>query len=136
MARRAILAGLTVLLGGQLLAAELEAPPPAQIDRCEADPVTGTSGGAFSRLRVSCDDVLEFVARAKVVSESEWRHEYSHVAFGDRIGRLTLRDGTVLRWLVRPGGLARLEWPDGRATYLVRCCAERPPRGGEVPARP
>ena len=136
MARPATLAGLTVLLRGQLLAAELEVPPPAQIDRCEADPVTGTSGGAFSRLRVSCDDVLEFVARAKVVSESEWRHEYSHVAFGDRIGRLTLRDGTVLRWLVRPGGLARLEWPDGRATYLVRGCAERPPGEGGAPTRP
>src|SRR4029079_16934338 len=136
MARPATLAGLTVLLGGQLLAAELEAPPPAQIDRCEADPVTGTSGGAFSRLRVSCDDVLEFVARAKMVSESEWRHEYSHVAFGDRTGRLTLRDGIVLRSLGPPGGLSRPDWPDGRATYLVRCCAERPPRGGEVPARP
>lgn len=136
MARRAILACLTVLLGGQLLASELEVPPPAHIDRCEADPVTGTSGGAFSRLRVSCDDVLEFVAHAKVVSESAWRHEYSHVAFGDRTGRLTLRDGTVLRWLVRPGGLARLDWPDGRATYLVRCCAERPSGEGEAPPRP
>ena len=63
----------------------------------------------------------EFLAKGKVVSASQWRHVYSHVAFGDRTGRLTLRGRTVLRWLVRPGGLAYLEWPDGRKTYLVRC---------------
>ncbi len=89
-------------------------PLATQIDRREVDPVATTSGGAFSSLRVSCDDVLEFLAKGKVVSESQWRHEYSHVAFGDRTARLTLRDRTVLQWLVRPGGLACLEWPDGR----------------------
>ena len=62
----------------------------------------------------------EFLAKGKVISASQWRHVYSHAAFGDRTGRLTLRDRTVLRWLVRPGGLAYLEWPDGRKTYLVR----------------
>jgi hypothetical protein len=109
----------------QLASAEPDVPPATQVDRCEVDPVARPSGGAFSSLRVSCDDVLEFLAKGKVVSASQWRHVYSHVAFGDRTGRLTLRDGTVLRWLVRPGGLAHLEWPDGRRTYLVRCCAER-----------
>jgi hypothetical protein len=125
MASRALLVAV-VLLCGRLIAAESGVPSATQIDRCEADPVAGTSGGAFSRLRVSCDDVLELLAHAKVVSESEWHHEYSHVAFGDRSGRLTLPDGIVLTWLVRPGGLAYLEWPDGRKTYLVRCCVDRP----------
>jgi hypothetical protein len=108
----------------QLASAEPDVPPATQIDRCEVDPVARTSGGAFSSLRVRCDDVLEFLAKGKVVSASQWRHVYSHVAFGDRTGRLTLRDRTVLRSLVRPGGLAYLEWPDGRKTYLVRCCVE------------
>jgi len=62
----------------------------------------------------------EFLEKGKVISASQWRHVYSHVAFGDRTGRLTLRGRTVLRRLVRPGGLAYLEWPDGRKTYLVR----------------
>ena len=70
--------------------------------------------------------MLEFLAKGKVVSAAPWRHVYSHVAFGDRTGRLTLRDRTVLRSLVRPGGLAYLEWPDGHKTYLVRCCVEGP----------
>ena len=123
MARRALLVGVA-LLCGRLVAAEQEVPPATQVDRCEVNPAAGTSGGSFSSLRVSCDDVLEFLAHAKVVSESQWRHEYSHVAFGDRTGQLSLRDRTVLRWLVRPGGLAYLEWFDGRKTYLVRCCRE------------
>jgi hypothetical protein len=110
----------------QLASAEPDVPPATQIDRCEVDPVARPSGGAFSSLRVSCDDVLEFLAKGKVVSASQWRHVYSHVAFGDRTGRLTLRDRTVLRSLVRPGGLAYLEWPDGHKTYLVRCCVEGP----------
>ena len=101
-------------------------PLATQIDRCEVDPVATTSGGAFSSLRVSCDDVLEFLAKGKVVSASQWRYVYSHVAFGDRTARLTLRDRTVLQSLVRPGGLACLEWPDGHKTYLVRRCVEGP----------
>jgi hypothetical protein len=110
----------------QLASAEPDVPPATQVDRCEVDPVARPSGGAFSSLRVSCDDVLEFLAKGKVVSASQWRHVYSHVAFGDRTERLTLRDRTVLRSLVRPGGLAYLEWPDGHKTYLVRCCVEGP----------
>ena len=43
-------------------------PPATQIDRCKIDPVARTSGGASSSLRVSCDDVLEFLAKGKVVS--------------------------------------------------------------------
>jgi hypothetical protein len=122
-----------VLLCGGLLAAEPEVPPTSRIDRCVVDPLVGTSGGPFASLRVTCDDVVAFLERAKVVTEWQWRHEYSHVAFGDRTGRLTLQDGTVLRWLVRPGGLASLEWPDGRKAYLVRCCGERPPGAGRTP---
>jgi len=56
----------------------------------------------------------EFLEKGKVISASQWRHVYSHVPFGDRTGRLTLHGRTVLRRLVRPGGLAYLEWPDGR----------------------
>ena len=76
----------------------------------------------------------EFLAKGKVVSASQWRHEYSHgrheyshVAFGDRTGRLTLCDRAVLRWLARPAS-PPLEWPDGRKTYRVRCCVEGSPR--------
>ena len=122
MARPALVAGLVALLCGGLLAAEPEGPSVGQIARCDVDPVEGAPSGAFASLRVSCEDVKGFLARARAVTEWQWFHEYSHVAFGDRTGRLALRDGTVLRWLVRPGGLAYLEWPDGRKTYLVRCC--------------
>lgn len=124
VAGRTLCAAVVMLLGGSLLAAEPDVPSQAHIAGCDVDPVSGTPGGAFANLRVGCEDVVELLARARVVSEHQWRHEYSHVAFGDRTGHLTLRDGSVLRWLVRPGGLAVVEWPDGRRTYLVRCCAE------------
>jgi len=122
MARPALVAGLVALPCGGLFAAESELPPVGQIAPCDVDPVEGTPSGAFASLRVGCEDVKALLARARAVTEWQWLHKYSHGAFGDRTGRLTLRDGTVLRWLVRPGGLAYLEWPDGRKTYLVRCC--------------
>jgi hypothetical protein len=136
MAGRTLYAVLVALLGGSLFAAALEVPPAAQIGGCEADPVARTSSGAFANLRVSCEDVVDLLAEARVITERQWRHEYSHVAFGDRTGRLTLRNGTVLRWLVRPGGLAFLEWPDGQRTYLVRCCGGRPREAAPGPPQP
>jgi hypothetical protein len=89
--------------------------------------MTRTSGGAFSSLRVSCDDVLEFLAKGKVVSASQWRYEYSHVAFGDRTGRLTLRDRTVLL-VAGAAGRPRLPGVAGRAQDIPRALL----RGGAL----
>jgi len=96
-------------------------PGKAEITSCSSEAATSTSD-YWRSFTVSCQDLLRFLAEAKVVSAAKWAHEYSHVAGGDRYGNLALADGTRLRWMVRPGGLAWLEWPGGQKTYLVSCC--------------
>jgi hypothetical protein len=119
-----VFAAVTALAAAPSFAAEPQIPTDAQIARCSADPVPKTGDRYFANLRVTCDDVRQFLAQAHVVSEWEWQHQYSHVGSGDRTGLLILRDGTTLRWMVRPGGLAYLESSDGHKAYLVRCCLE------------
>ncbi len=114
-----------VLLVSGVAASEPGVPTVEQIASCRTDPVARTSAGHFSNLSVTCSDVNEFLEAAEVVSEWQWFHGYSHVASGDRTGGLTLRDGTELRWMIRPGGLGYLEFVDGRKVYLARCCSKR-----------
>jgi hypothetical protein len=125
MIKQALSAISLVFLVKGVAAGEPLVPTAAQIANCSADPVARTSEGQFSNLNVTCSDVTEFLGAADVVSEWQWLHGYSHVAFGDRTGRLTLHDGTELHWMIRPGGLGYLEFADGRNVYLVRCCLKR-----------
>lgn len=114
------------LIASRSFAGDPQMPSTAQIASCSADPVVRTAPGYFTNRSVSCADVNELLSKAHVVSERQWLQEYSHVAFGDRTGRLNLRDGTVLRWMMRPGGLAYLEFENGRKMYLVSCCSKQP----------
>lgn len=54
------------------------------------------------------------------VSEEHWRHGYHHVGFCDRTGTITVRDGTTLQWMVRPGGLATLSLPEHTTVFLAK----------------
>jgi hypothetical protein len=124
MVRRTLCAVAATLLAGRLIAGELQVPTAAQIASCSADPVANASNSYFWKLRVTCADFMEFLSQADVVTEEQWLHNYSHVGDGDRTGRLTLHGGSVVRWMVRPGGLAYLEFAEGRKIYLARCCKQ------------
>ena len=100
---------VAALMAGRLPAAEIELPKQAQIAGCSADSVDDARGGYFREYRVTCADLMVFLADAAVASETQW-HSYSHVALADRMGWLALHDGTKLRWMVRPGGLAALDF--------------------------
>jgi hypothetical protein len=89
----------------------------------EAEPEPLTRGG-WQPPRVTCDNVLAFLREAKAVSKDTWFHNYSHVASYDYAGTVMLRTGDRVRWLVRPGGLGRLSFADGRELFLVRCCTK------------
>lgn len=67
---------------------------------------------------VSIQDVREKLSRYVVVSREEWQHGFSHVAFGDEGGWLVTQTG-CFQWMVRPGGLAWIVYPDGTAVYLA-----------------
>jgi hypothetical protein len=53
------------------------------------------------------------------VEEEHWRNGYSHVTFEDRTGYVILKDGRKVKWVVKPGGLAWLEFPSGKKMYLA-----------------
>ena len=125
MMKHALSVTSLVLLVSGVAASEPDVPTAAQVASCSADPVARTSAGHYADVKVTCSDVTEFLGAADVVSEWQWLHSYSHVAFGDRTGGLTLHDRTELRWMIRPGGLGYLEFADGRKVYLVRCCPKR-----------
>jgi hypothetical protein len=78
----------------------------------------------FKEWRPTPEDVGRLLTRYRVISAKEWMGERSHVAGGDRAGWITLDDGTRLKWMLRPGQLGVVVYPDGGAVYLDGCCAK------------
>lgn len=77
----------------------------ADSDRQYSDPHLGS----FRIDRAYLDDVL---LRWHIVAKETWLHGYSHVLGGDQTGTITLRAGDQVEWMVKPGGLAWLKFPD------------------------
>lgn len=98
-------------------------PGTGEIKTCIAD-TAADRGDEWASLAVSCMGLLRALPAAAIVTETQWWHEYSHVSGGQRYGYLVLHDGVRLRWMVKPGGLAWLSWPDGSKVYLVICCTK------------
>ena len=114
------------------MAQERGIPSSSEISGCSTD--IGLGGAdSWKSFRVSCEQLKLELLKARVVSEFEWRHEYSHVSGGDRSGLIGLRDGASVRWMVRPGGLALLEWPDGAKLHLVFCQCNGQPTPASAP---
>ena len=74
----------------------------------------------FKDFKVERKDIEDVLCTWYQVSQDHWLHGYSHVAFGDRTGIIRLKDGTTIKWMVRPGGLAKLTFQDGTELYLAR----------------
>ena len=55
-----------------------------------------------------------------MVSKKNWFHAYHHVAYGKRTGSVTLADKTILKWIVKPGGLATIAFPDKSIIFLAK----------------
>lgn len=93
------------------------------IVRFTADSPAPVPRGAthFAAFRVDSAGLSGILQSWFLVTRQNWEHNYSHVGFGDRTGTAQLRSGHTVRWLVRPGGLAFLEYPDGHRLYLVSC---------------
>ncbi len=135
MKRTILILAISVLAGGCTQNHISTAPTPALSPQAQ---------NAFSTVRPKADDIIEFkadlipargyfkdfkVERNDIeevlrtwyqVSQEYWLHGYSHVALADRTGTIKLKDGTTIRWMVRPGGLAKLSFQDGTALYLAK----------------
>ena len=73
----------------------------------------------FSASTLHPIEVRELLMRYVVVPEAEWKNEYSHVAGGDVAGWITLPDERRMIWMLRPGGLGWIVYPDGGTVYLT-----------------
>ena len=93
-------------------------PSTPDIAEFKADPVPSRSHWPEYRIdRKVFDRVLTTWHQ---VSRDQWHHGYSHVAGEDRTGTITLKDGTTIHWMVRPGGLATFSLPNGQTVYLAQ----------------
>jgi hypothetical protein len=96
----------------------LRVPAEKEIEQVTADPVRANVH--FKDFKVDKADLLKIFRDYFVIPKQDWKHRYSHVANEDRTGTIRLRDGTKIEYMVRPGGLATLAFPDGRQLYLAR----------------
>jgi hypothetical protein len=93
-------------------------PKPEDVKEFVADPIPA-GPDFFKEFKVTQKD-LEAVLKDYVqVAEERWKNGYSHVAFGDRTGHMILKDGRKIKWMVKPGNLAWLEFPSGKKTFLA-----------------
>lgn len=118
--RAATLALAVLLAGGAGAAAQELRPSPADIATFVADPIRPAPSRHFDDFKIARVDLAQILETYYQVTEDEWRHMYSHVAFGDRTGHVVLNDRRTIKWMVRPGGLAVLEFPGGARLYLAR----------------
>ncbi len=93
-------------------------PKSSDIAEFKANPLSSTT--YFKDFKVGRTDLEDILRTWHQVSQEHWQHGYSHVAFGDRTGTIKLKDGTSIKWMVRPGGLASFTFQDGTALYLAK----------------
>ncbi|MGD0897321.1 MAG: hypothetical protein ABR915_05755 [Thermoguttaceae bacterium] len=91
-------------------------PSPGDIKEFVADTY---SPDYFKNFKVSQGRLQEVLKQYFEVLEERWQHHYSHVGEGIRTGHVILRDGRKLGWMVKPGGLAWLDFPSGKRMYLA-----------------
>jgi hypothetical protein len=96
----------------------LRVPAEKEIERITPDPVRRDVH--FKDFKIDKADLLKILRDYHVIPKQDWKHGYSHVAGEDRTGTIVLQDGTKLQYMVRPGGLASLTFPDGRKLFLAR----------------
>ena len=110
---------LVAACGAGAYAAEDVRPKPDDIKEFVADPISFSSSDHFKDFKVTQKDFEAILKNYFRVEEEKWKHGYSHVAFRDRTGHVILKDGRKIKWMVRPGGLAWLEFPDGKKMFLA-----------------
>ncbi len=110
---------LTVMSGATALHAEDRRPSPTDIKEFVADPIPALGSDYFKDFKVTQKYFNSILKGYFEVEEQYWKNGYSHVAFGNRTGHVTLKDGSKIKWMVKPGGLAWLEFPDGKRMFLA-----------------
>jgi hypothetical protein len=107
------------LTEAEKLRAEENRPSSSEINEFVADPIPAVQSVDFKDFKITQKDFENILTNYFEVQEGEWQHGYSHVAFGSRTGHVVLKYGQKINWMVKPGGLAWLEFPNGKKMYLA-----------------
>jgi hypothetical protein len=73
----------------------------------------------WAHLDTPIEDVRKSLSKFVVVDKDTWLHQYHHVSGGDQGGWIIFPDGERIKWILRPGGLAYIEYADGTIVYLA-----------------
>lgn len=119
MKQLTILIAITLILNSWPCPAQVRVPSFTEVVDFRADPLPSPLTKHFKDFKISREDLQTIMQTYRVVPKERWFRDYHHVAFGDRTGTITLRDHTVIHWLVRPGGLACITFPDKAQIYLA-----------------
>ncbi len=93
-------------------------PQPSEIVEFQARSIPTVT--YFKDFEITQSEIEAVIATWHEVSKEHWLHGYSHVALENRTGTIKLKSGTVIEWMVKPGGLATLTFPDGKMMYLAK----------------
>jgi hypothetical protein len=100
------------------LESEVSLPVPQDIAKFVADP--GPAKSHWPDYKITRQMLDEVLTKWHQVSADQWQHGYSHVAMEDRTGTIKLKNGTVVQWMVKPGGLATLTMGRETKVYLAK----------------
>jgi hypothetical protein len=92
----------------------------ADVAQFTADPISIHADRHFVDFKITRAELDKILDTYHEISADVWMHRYSHVLGGDRTGTITLKDGRMIKWMVRPAGLATLTLPNGVTHYLAR----------------
>jgi len=70
-------------------------------------------------IEISVDNVKEILKNYLVVSVKDWSMNYVHDIGHDKSGMITLSNGEQRQWVIRPGGLALIVYPEGFMVCLA-----------------
>ena len=99
-------------------AAKSRFPQAKDIVEFKANPVSNLAH--YKDFRVERRDLEQIINTYHQIPEEYWHHSYHHIAMNDVTGIIKLKDGIEIEWLVRPGGLATLTYPDGQMIFLAK----------------
>ena len=119
MKQLTILIAITLILNSWPCPAQVRVPSFTEVVDFRADMLPSPPTKHFKDFKICREELKNIMETYRVVSQEQWLRCYHHVALGDRTGTITLRDDTVIHWLVRPGGLACLTFPDKAQIYLA-----------------
>jgi hypothetical protein len=95
-------------------------PRVKEVKKFVADPLPKYASSQFKNFIITRKIFETILKSYHEVTKENWEHGYSHVGLADRTGYIILDDGRRIKWMIRPGGLAWLEFSNGKRLYLAK----------------